>query len=239
MGICAPVGFPTLHTLSVYPEKKVVHVNIFGNNSGKESVLLHLQPEEKRINEEDAEDHQLWYKNKKLSPEIEDLWHKAASFLGKRAYADWPYFKEVQVIGVSTVAGRMYMNGGSQVVQNIGGPEGWIRDALVIHEHFYSKKAVDIGPVQVMAHVRALSGMYEGADGSRNKQFLDHEQAVPLQLCFPNRPTKTLDIRTEERDAPSAEIRFPIGSQVIYIGNQYYGSLGNIESIDNQNNEIR
>ncbi|PRP88161.1 5'-3' exoribonuclease 1 (ISS) [Planoprotostelium fungivorum] len=237
-GISSPPGFPTLNTLPIYPQKKVVHVNIFGNNSGKESMLIHLVPPHLQIDESIIEDDQLWYKQKKLTKESHEAWGRSRSFIGKRVHVDYPYTREAYVVGASTVMGRMYENGGDNITQNPGGADGWIRDALVVHEHFYSKKAVDIGPVQVMLHVRGLTGMGENIDGSRNKMFLEHEQHVPLQLCFPNRPTTIEDARLTEKGPAAFTERFSLGQEVLFLGTQYYGSPATVESIDTRSSRL-
>eukprot|EP01117_Protostelium_nocturnum_P008338 TRINITY_DN2977_c0_g1_i5.p1 TRINITY_DN2977_c0_g1~~TRINITY_DN2977_c0_g1_i5.p1 ORF type:complete len:1478 (+),score=622.12 TRINITY_DN2977_c0_g1_i5:485-4918(+) len=230
-GLDAPPGFPTLHTLRVFPEIKMANVNVFGNPSRKESVLIHLVPPEEREDEEELEDNQMWFKVKTFPQESYPLFQAATQLIGRKIFCDWPYFRECQVVAVSTVEGKVSMTESKQF-NAPGEKEQWLKEAICIHENYFGRKAVDIGPIRVLLHVRPYSGSIEGVDGSVTNQFWETEIAFPAQLVFAQRPTRSLDHRTEEKKPLAITERFPIGSEVLCLDNYHYGSKATVLSHD-------
>jgi hypothetical protein len=85
---------------------------------------------------------------------------------------------------------------------------------------------LDTGPITVIFNVCLFNGMKRMPDGSIRKSFSKEEKEIPAQMVLP--AMKNPDSRFEEKPAPTIADAFPIGSQVAYIGPDYYGSQGKI-----------
>jgi hypothetical protein len=217
-----------MHTLAHYARRKMVHVNIFGGNSTKESLLVSLRKKATPSDSKELDDAIASIVQPITTEQDFELVRQAKErYLGKQCYVDWPYFQEGNVVGISTLMFRYNVLG--EEIQQVGRDrDTWRKDALLIHDTYYHKKAVDIGEIRILFHVRVFNGtMVENPDGSIQRQFTDHELLFPAQLCFVDRPVSAVDHRTTERKSLSFDQRYAKGKEIIYIGpNNYYGCKG-------------
>lgn len=132
-----PWGFPTLQTLPFVCELKFLNANIFGSNSRRDSMLLKLQlPELQTQNPEEA------------------LLAIANQLLGKSCFVNWPYFKEAKVVAFSTPKGKFTPN---EVIAHKGDESDyWKKDANYAHDTMITKRALEVGDILVMLHVKVL-----------------------------------------------------------------------------------
>jgi 5'-3' exoribonuclease 1 len=84
--------------------------------------------------------------------------------------------------------------------------------------------AVDTGEVKVLVGVRMFKRMARTQSGATQKQYSEEETYFPAQLLVLHNPAP--DVRLLEKGPPTLEAAFPLNSQVVYIGPNYYGCTG-------------
>ncbi|KIM73715.1 hypothetical protein PILCRDRAFT_80815 [Piloderma croceum F 1598] len=151
--------------------------------------------------------------------------------VGKRTFTGWPFLQEGLVVAVSDSLFKYEKMGvvpGSppKIISNPHAPHGlghWKMKAERT-ETFYSKKlGVIMGSVDVLVHVRPLTGLKRLDTGAFVKDYesadKEIEQAVQMTLS----EVASEDPRFAEKDAPPLSEEFPEGSKIFFLGEHAYG----------------
>jgi len=206
LGGWAPACFPTLHALEFESAAEYVHINVFGGPSRKDSIVLHILPP------------------KEPNESIEH----ARSSLGKVCYVGYPYFKEAIVDSCSDGFSTYYPE--KRIPHSVETASQWRKETQYIQNTQYGTKALDIGDIRVLLHVRVLDKMTESMDGSKQKIYHTIQELVPLQLTV--QKLNVVDTRSNEVGArPLLEI-LPPDQEFVYLGQPQYGSKGKIVQLE-------
>lgn len=206
LGAAALAGFPTLKTLPHAGQLAFHGVNVFQQDSRKESMVITLLGPEKRSNVE-----------------------LAKQKLGQRVYVGYPFLQEALVVRVSDELFDYVLPEGEQHVISIphSAPqiEQWTRKSDKIEGYYSKRLGTIIGPVESMIHVQLLKGLRKNDDGATVKEFADipgQETDYALQLVVDRVISE--DVRFLEREALSIEEEFPEGSKAFFLGEFNYGA---------------
>lgn len=94
------------------------------------------------------------------------------------------------------------------------------------------KLGLQIGAVDFLVYVKALKGLQELEDGSKQKEYSATSLPYPLQTVLMDVDGR--DGRFVERGPVSLSERYPVASRGIYVGTPYYGSsyvINNVSGI--------
>eukprot|EP01129_Flabellula_baltica_P009271 TRINITY_DN3759_c0_g1_i1.p1 TRINITY_DN3759_c0_g1~~TRINITY_DN3759_c0_g1_i1.p1 ORF type:complete len:1308 (-),score=330.34 TRINITY_DN3759_c0_g1_i1:15-3938(-) len=153
-----PAGCPSLHSIEFKTKIYPVKVDVFGNKSRKDSMLIIIP---------DNED------EKKLDKALNNL-------LGRDCFL-WPYNREAKVVGIST-AENFYKKNGSPL--KLKDERDWVRDIESINKFWRGTKATDVGYVDVIVSVRKLIGMVREKNGSVFRRYDSNIEKYPLSMVF-------------------------------------------------------
>ena len=224
--------------ISMVSELKDAHVNVFGRDSSKESLVIHLKtkssdaPPSPKVNP-------LFGSGVQFAPKPStpfDWRQTAQCYTGSRVWIDWPYFKEGRVAEICdghNLYSKIYSSGELEVQPlDEEGKSDFLRDCQAYASKWYSTKAVDLGRVECMANVHFCRGLRRMKDGSIKKDYEETVIPIPIQLITLRCPFVEEDSRFLESPAPTIESAFPIGSTVAYIGANLkaYGSIAEVLS---------
>lgn len=201
LGTASPGGFPTFKTLPCTGSLKNARVNVFGNPSKKESLILFL---------------------KDLSGLAVGASDVAPSVLGKRCFVQWPYLKEAQVVAVSDATA--YFDATSPEEKQ-GARKDWDEIVSSIKSNFLEKDGIDVGEVSVILHVRVCVGLVRNLDGTIEKRFASTEEAHPLQAVLQKAPGK---LQGPGAAAFVPKKALMPGNKVLFLGSSHFGSLATI-----------
>jgi 5'-3' exonuclease len=173
IGVNVPAGLPTMKTLSHRAVPRYLKVNLFGNPSKKDTLMILLNPTEKKVqrhlkaietdersgrNELDDDDmghsQQDIDDDDTMKPDIADF---ARKYLHKSCFV-WPYHREAFVTQITSEDGRWSENGsfaawrGQEMSQ-------WYKESLFLRKKYLSSKGVDVGTTWVLVHVRFIEGV--------------------------------------------------------------------------------
>ena len=199
-GVESPNGFPSMYHLKFTSTIKPIHINVFGSNSRKESVLLTLD-NSICINEE----HELLIKQFK-------------SLIGTTCYVNYPYLKEGIITSISDNSCHFYSD--KNYIWNKTEKDNWSKEAAFAYNKSFSTKAIDMGDTSIVFHVKLLNNLVEHIDGSVTKQYATNETMFAYQTVVFN--VSKPDERYQERKALPITELFPINDKVIYIGKDAY-----------------
>ncbi|UZJ52559.1 hypothetical protein CBS101457_001879 [Exobasidium rhododendri] len=217
LGVNALAGFPSVNTLPHYGRLGHHGVNVFQSESRNESIVISIE-------------------NTYEDSKTEDV---ANNHIGRRTFISWPFLQEGIVTGVSDelfkYEAQFGKNGEQSIVKNPHHPGmvgEWKRKASKI-EHFYSKRCgVLIGDVDILLHVRPLTGLKRMEDGSFLKDYEEdnrNEVEQAIQVSVPHVINE--DGRYTERPPLPLPSEFPEKSKVFYLGEHAYGSPASIIAI--------
>jgi 5'-3' exoribonuclease 1 len=205
LGAAALAGFPTLQTLPHVGQLAFHGVNVFQQDSRKESMVITL-----------------------LEPEARSNTELAKQKLGQRVYVGYPFLQEALVVRVSDELFDYVLPEGEQHVVPIPHSppqiEQWARKADKIEGYYSKRLGTIIGPVDSMVHVQMLKGLRKNDDGATIKEFAEipgQETDYALQLVVDN--VISADERFIEREALLIEEEFPEGSKGFFLGEFNYG----------------
>lgn len=200
-GTASPGGFPTLKTLPCTGSLKNARVNVFGNPSKKESLVLFLKD------------------LSGLSVTAADV---APGVLGKRCFVQWPYLKEAQVVAVSDAGMHFDLKSPTQQRES---SKDWAEVASSIKSKFLEQAGVDVGDVSVILYVKLCTGLMRNLDGTIEKRFSSTEEPQPLQAVLQKAPGKG---KGSGAAAPTPIKPPKSGSRVLFLGSSYFGSLATV-----------
>eukprot|EP01124_Arcella_intermedia_P026187 TRINITY_DN4857_c0_g2_i7.p1 TRINITY_DN4857_c0_g2~~TRINITY_DN4857_c0_g2_i7.p1 ORF type:complete len:1567 (-),score=298.85 TRINITY_DN4857_c0_g2_i7:43-4743(-) len=197
-----PTGIPTLKSVKLSTALDFLQLNVFGNPTRKESILVEVIPTY------DPED------------------HKAISdkFLGKSCWL-WPYNKEAIVDNVVGPEFDYSLNNDKPFMKKLTGEESrWLtKDAEWIQAKWKNSKAVDV-KVDVLVSVRTLIGIQHEKNGSISKKWNSKAEKIPLSLVLEKSPTREDPRFVTELKEPFQQ-KFSIHSHVISTSKDTYGAL--------------
>ncbi|KAI7974680.1 hypothetical protein EIK77_003828 [Talaromyces pinophilus] len=206
LGAAALAGFPTLKTLPHAGQLAFHGVNVFQQDSRKESMVITL-----------------------LGPEARSNIELAKQKLGQRVYVGYPFLQEALVVRVSDELFDYVLPEGEQHVVSIphSAPqiEQWTRKSDKIEGYYSKRLGTIIGPVESMIHVQLLKGLRKNDDGATIKEFADipgQETDYALQLVVDRVISE--DERFLEREALSIEEELPENSKAFFLGEFNYGA---------------
>ncbi|KAI8388238.1 exoribonuclease 1 [Radiomyces spectabilis] len=212
IGKDALAGFPSLQTIPHHGELKFHGVNVFQQDSRNETMVVTLE-------------------NAFASSDIQNI---AKLLLYKRVFVHYPYLQEAVVIGVSSVDAKYYMKfmgKKRQIRESLHSEEdatSW-RNRIGRVEYLASKRfGLDIGKTEVGLHVCVLRGMKRTENGALVKEYVNpaEDELIPVQMCVLR--VNNEDPRYKEQPPPPIEEEYPIGSQVFFLDNMYYGALATV-----------
>lgn len=173
IGINVPPGLPTMKTLPHRGVPRFLKVNLFGNPSKRDTVMVLLNPTEKKVqkhlkavetdersgrNELDDDDmghgqHDIDEEDG-MKPDIADF---ARRYLHKSCFV-WPYHREAFVTQITSEDGRWSENGSFAAWR--GQETGqWYKESLFLRKKYLNTKGVDVGTTWVLVHVRFIEGV--------------------------------------------------------------------------------
>ena len=173
IGINVPPGLPTMKTLPHRAVPRFLKVNLFGNPSRRDTLMVLLNPTEKKIqkhlkaietdersgrNELDADDvghaPQDLDEDDTNKPDIAEF---ARKYLHKSCFV-WPYHREAFVTQITSEDGRWSENGSFAAWrgQEMG---QWYKESMFLRKKYLTGKGVDVGATWVLLHVRFIEGV--------------------------------------------------------------------------------
>lgn len=168
LGKDAISGFPSLFTLNFTGTLGFHGVQIFQQESRKETMVIEIDNQFDGIKPEDV----------------------AQLLVGKRVFVGYPYLKEALVTAVSDELFRYdvdEMPPGSGVFRAHSSPHSgagvsaWKRSADKLEHTASKRRGVLIGPVELIVHAKVIKGLKRLDDGSTVKEFEDEEEEHALQ----------------------------------------------------------
>lgn len=205
LGAAALAGFPTLKTLPHVGQLAFHGVNVFQQDSRKESMVITL-----------------------LEPEARSNVELAKAKIGQRVYVGYPFLQEALVVRVSDELFDYVLPEGEQHVVSIPHSppqiEQWARKADKIEGYYSKRLGIIIGSVESMVHIQPLKGLRKNDNGATIKEFADipgQETDFALQLIVDQVVSE--DERFIEREALPIEEEFPEGSKAFFLGEFNYG----------------
>lgn len=215
LGAEALAGFPSLKTLPHAGHLAFHGVNVFQQESRKESMIVTI-----------------------LEPETRSSIELAKERLGARVYVGYPFLHEALVVRVSDeLFDYVRPEGQEHVTQIPHSPaeiEQWKRNADRIENHYSKRLGMIIGPVESIVHVHLLRGLKKTEDGATIKEFAEipgQETDYPLQLILDEVVNE--DERFMEREALPIEEEYPAGSRAFFLGEYNYGRPVHVSGHEN------
>ncbi|KAK9843112.1 hypothetical protein WJX74_007152 [Apatococcus lobatus] len=209
-GRLKPHGFPSIETLPVVPEIQQAGVNVFGQPSKRESLILHLKA---GVADEVAAGRVT----------VEQV---AQMGVGTRCWVYWPYLKEALICGASTqqkvIAGKIPTEHGNDAKRE------WVQSAQQISHEYLSKRGIDVGRCAIMVHVRPVEGLVRQLDGTLEKRFAKQELQVPLQASLRRHPKGDDPEGVPGGGAGSMAPALHDGSKALFLGRAHYGCVATV-----------
>eukprot|EP01132_Coremiostelium_polycephalum_P001004 gene1004-1274_t len=243
VGAHSPSGFPTFESQKF--TFKFVHgvVNIWGFPSRKDSLII-------------------------TPPRSNDTIKTLKSLIGKQCYVNWPYLEEGLITGFSDKNERITKSHTHELttVQKISFldqvktinssylkkglnlyPEGSDENEGGNHSKNNNNKSTPSNNNNrldfenchtILVHVRKLVGVDTFAAGRTKKRYSDEESIFPTQLMISYDAVRS-DSRFEELEEMPFEKRFPVGKQVLFTNKEYYGSIGTVQQLYDDQIQIK
>eukprot|EP00762_Andalucia_godoyi_P001681 ANDGO_07122.mRNA.1 5'-3' exoribonuclease 1 len=222
VGVDGPPGFPTFAVFPhISPSLAKIGLNIFGSATRKASCLLSIPtvPTDPRS-----------------AGELVGLLSDPNTGAFRNVFVDMPFFLEAKIKYVSD---RDFTYTYNQQASRIdmrrhdAADLDWFdRNLRALESTNRTKKAIDLGPVYLLLTVSKLEGYQRDFRGKVIPQFSDADTIVPLQLCLWNYTTVPRHVRQLGNISDSIFEQFPVGSDVVYVGEQFYGSVGRVLGIE-------
>ncbi|EDK45238.1 5'-3' exoribonuclease 1 [Lodderomyces elongisporus NRRL YB-4239] len=200
-------GFPTLQTIPFTFELAQNEVKVFNFSSRSESMILNIE--------------NVW-----ADISVEQF---AQRFVGRLVYSSWPFLRECKVVkvvdGTNKFESVKSPNGKKLVVTNeldLGEKRAHNSECNNLTFVWDKTKAVRLGNVEVLVHVQPVNGLIRNSKGAYVKTYSKEVEVYPLQLIVKEVTNK--DPRFTTRPPLPIDEEFPLGSQVVFLGDMAYGS---------------
>lgn len=231
-GVIMPCpGYPYLRSLPAFAQLQNIGVNVFGMDSKKDSLVVHIGSTEnhnaRRKGHHNNEHYETGSEHVASSsyPHVPSTLQEAASlYLNQVVFMDWPYLKEASCTRLTD--GKVLFTTTGQRALTSSEVEQYLKDVQLISSKMLNTKATSIGKIPFLLGVNVFTKMQRVADGSIKKAFSDEMTLVPAQLVSASIPNP--DPRFAELPPPTLEEAFPLFSKVVYTGPSNYGSIGEI-----------
>jgi 5'-3' exoribonuclease 1 len=218
LGASALAGFPSLKTLPNAGQLAFHGVNVFQQESRKESMVITL-----------------------LDPESRSNIELAKQKLGQRVHVGYPFLQEGLVVRVSDELFDYVLPKGEQHVVSIPHSpfqiEQWARKSDKIESYYSKRLGMIVGSVDAIVHIDLLKGLNKNDDGATVKEFGEipgQETDYALQLIVDQVISE--DERFIEREALPIEEEFPEGSRGFFLGEFNYGRA--VQVIGHENGKV-
>eukprot|EP00891_Asterochloris_glomerata_P000604 jgi/Astpho2/604/Aster-x0942 len=210
VGAGGPAGFPTLKTLALDSAVRMAGVEVFGQPSKKESLILLVKD--------------------KLSRHLEsgEITAKevAAGILGERCWIKWPYLQEAVVVAVSD--GKQTVDKEGAKAHDKAAMEQWHGESSNLSREFVVKHGLDVGQCALLLHVRPCEGLVRQVDGSIEKRFSPKHLMYPIQATLRRNPAPDLRQDATAMAQLRGGLSFEEGQHVLFLGTAHYGCLARI-----------
>jgi 5'-3' exoribonuclease 1 len=216
IGHKSPAGFPTLKTLAFTAELRKAGINIFGSASKKESLILKLASPPPNVTAAQV----------------------GEAIIGRRAWVNWPYLQEAQVVAVTDAQGRATRQQEGEKVAVVKShtttqAEEWSRKATTLASEHLVKHGIDVGEIRLLLHVRPCEGLIRGVDGTVEKRFAKVEVVYPLHVTLHKNPAP--DPRFETAGFSESWSTFgqnlEVGQSVVFLGRAHYGCSAEVSKV--------
>ncbi|KAA6417737.1 MAG: 5 -3 exoribonuclease 1, partial [Trebouxia sp. A1-2] len=207
----SPSGYPTLKTLTLTAHLQQAGVEVFGQGSRKESLILQVQDKMS-----DA-----------VAQGLISAEQVAGSILGERCWVRWPFLQEASVQAVSDR---------SHKVDKVHGvvPHGereatdWAVSSSQLTRQFLIKHGMEVGRCELVLHVCPCEGLMRQLDGTVEKRFAKKEILYPLQASLRRNPAP--DPRRDPSTVGSqlGALKFETGQKALFLGRAYYGCVATV-----------
>ena len=218
LNVEALAGFPSLAILPYSSAIGFHGVNVFGQESRNQSVIITLSDAHMRAKIEYAKEK-----------------------LGKKCFVGYPFLQEVKIAKVSDeLFYYVFKNG--QVVQKHNSPreiEYFNKKSKAIENHYGKRFGVIIDTVEALVHVEHLKGLKQMHDGAHMKEYgliPGQEADWPPQLLVDEVINE--DERFLERNSLRLEEEFPIDSNGFFLGDYNYGGPAQVVGYDGNSLKI-
>lgn len=230
LGTKSPAGFPSLYCLPHSSLLDFHGLNVHGpeytaHKSKNRSILVKI--------DNPFSDHS--------TSEI------AEELVGTKVFTGWPFLWEGLVTAVSDSSfayerPSLSPSATSPVISmqhNLRGTATWKSTTERIQWTYLNRRGVDIGPVNVLLHVRPLTGITVMDNGAVVKEYGEENKVVEcaVQTCSTTVPFKE-DSRYVERGPSSLKELYPEGTDVFFLGSHAYGSLARVRAVNDVNLSI-
>ncbi|DBA92644.1 TPA: hypothetical protein ACH3X1_002861 [Trebouxia sp. C0004] len=207
----SPPGYPTLKTLTLTAHLQQAGVEVFGQGSRKESLILKVQDKMS-----DAVTQGL------ISAE-----QVASSLLGERCWVRWPFLQEALVQAVSDRSHKVNKVHGT-VPHGEREATDWAVSSSQLTRQFLIKHGMEVGRCELVLHVRPCEGLMRQLDGTIEKRFAKKEILYPLQASLRRNPAP--DPRRDPSSVGSqlGALKFETGQKALFLGRAYYGCVATV-----------
>ncbi|KAK6462135.1 Kem1 5 [Scheffersomyces coipomensis] len=199
-------GFPSLSTIPFDAELRVGEVKVFQYPSKSESMILTVS--------------NVW----------EDLstFQFSQQFINKLVYSKWPFLRECKIIKVQDREKKYISSNKKVIAVDLNSDESKdFRSEVSNTKYVYEKtKGVILDKIEVLVYVQPVNGLIRTARGAYVKTFSKDVECYPIQLIVKEVTNK--DKRFASRQPVPVEEEFPIGSQVVFLGDFGYGAPAHI-----------
>jgi 5'-3' exonuclease len=153
----------------------------------------------------------------------------ATELIGKTVHVNWPYLWEAKVGIVANAAYFIEFCDGGLVRRPHNDMTWWNSEAEFQRRETMTRRAIDVGDVNVLVEVFPLQGIIMRHDGSRTKWYGETPFLVPYQLVVVQPPL--VDDRWNECGTLPTNLLYPVGSSVVHIKQPLAFAVGRVQSV--------
>ncbi|KAL9653281.1 hypothetical protein ABK040_010988 [Willaertia magna] len=226
-------GFPSLFSKDIIAKEKDIGVALFGQSSKKPSMTIHLDKDEYQKRENGIT--MTYEESMKKSANVVQYLKK---FIGKKVYVGYPYPR----LGIfSSLADEV----ASYYSPDDEGEEHSERDLEQFRREYGFHKSVllrryglDIGDTRVLVFIKLFRGMKRDKYGIK-RSFNKNEFAYPHQLLILENYNPIPDEKFIERGIDKIEAEYPLGQNVLILGDKHYGCLGEVAGYNKNKLQVK
>ncbi|XP_044753011.1 5'-3' exoribonuclease 1 isoform X2 [Coccinella septempunctata] len=204
-------GFPTFKHLEHQGQLEKARVNVFGQASRGENMIIRIIPSERVLDGE-----------------------LPVNLLNKTVYVGYPHLTEAKVVSISNSKQKLTYAGVDREPIEEASPSMFKREVSCVTESYKGRFGIEFGKVLVLVHVRKIVGQkYIFTSNGRislEKIFCTNETFYPLQLLVEN-----INVYSVPHDhSITFEKLFAVGSICFTLtNNEFYGCKAIVETSNN------